>query len=99
MKALTHQLTPVVTAHGANTNGAVEIRRAALHQDDEQRSPAGRHGWDFYTLTLNADGGKGALTWSEGAGFPSWLSLSADGVLSGTPDATGDARFHGPGVG
>ena len=47
----------------------------------------------FYTLALNADGGKGALTWSEGAGFPSWLSLSADGVLSGTPDATGDADF------
>ena len=47
-----------------------------------------------YNQTLVATGGIGALTWSvAGGALPAMLSLSPDGVISGTPTAAGTANF------
>ena len=49
-----------------------------------------------YTRTLAATGGAGAGTyvWADSAStLPAWLSLSAAGVLSGTPPAEGTFNF------
>jgi hypothetical protein len=45
-----------------------------------------------FSNTLTAAGGSGVFTWSA-AGLPAWLTLSAAGVLTGTPPATGSAAF------
>jgi hypothetical protein len=47
-----------------------------------------------YSLTLAATGGTAPYTWSVSAGtLPAGLSLSAAGVLSGTPAALGSSSF------
>ncbi len=46
-----------------------------------------------YTFTFAATGGSGTLTWSA-TGLPSWLSISAAGVLSGTPPAGTTGPFN-----
>ena len=47
-----------------------------------------------YSTTLSASGGSGTKTWSVAAGsLPAGLSLSSNGVLSGTPTAPGTASF------
>lgn len=55
--------------------------------------PAGTRG-TAYSRTFTQTGGTGAITWSRSAGtLPSGLTLSAAGVLSGTPTATGSFSF------
>jgi hypothetical protein len=47
-----------------------------------------------YTDTLKANGGTGPYTWAQtGGSLPAGLSLSATGVISGTPTATGTSTF------
>jgi hypothetical protein len=48
-----------------------------------------------YTATLSATGGSGTYTWSvaSGSSLPAGLSLSAAGVISGTPTTAGLASF------
>jgi hypothetical protein len=47
-----------------------------------------------YSQTLQAIGGSGTYSWSIASGrLPAGLSLSAAGVISGTPDATGTVSF------
>jgi hypothetical protein len=47
-----------------------------------------------YSSTLQASGGAGALTWSLSAGtLPAGLTLSAAGVISGTPTTQGNSTF------
>jgi hypothetical protein len=47
-----------------------------------------------YSTTLSASGGSGAKTWTVAAGsLPAGLSLSSNGVMSGTPTAPGTASF------
>ncbi len=47
-----------------------------------------------YNQTLEATGGTGTLTWSLASGsLPSMLSLSLDGVISGTPTNAGNSTF------
>ena len=47
-----------------------------------------------YNETLQATGGFGALTWTlSGGSLPAMLSLSPDGVISGTPTNTGTSNF------
>jgi len=46
-----------------------------------------------YSDTLTASGGSGSYTWSA-TGLPSWLTLTAGGVLSGTPTAAGPVSFR-----
>ena len=43
-----------------------------------------------YSVTLQATGGTGALTWSLVNPLPDGLSLSSSGVLSGTPTSSGN---------
>lgn len=40
-----------------------------------------------YSATLSASGGSGSYSWIFAASYPSWLTLSPQGVLSGTPAA------------
>ncbi|WP_183978351.1 beta strand repeat-containing protein, partial [Tunturiibacter gelidoferens] len=42
-----------------------------------------------YSAALNASGGNGPYTWSV-SGLPAGLSISGNGVISGTPTATGN---------
>jgi hypothetical protein len=47
-----------------------------------------------YSTTLSASGGSGTKTWTVTAGsLPAGLSLSANGVVSGTPTAPGTTSF------
>jgi hypothetical protein len=47
-----------------------------------------------YSTTLSASGGSGTKTWTVAAGsLPAGLSLSSNGVVSGTPSAPGTASF------
>lgn len=47
-----------------------------------------------YNQTIQAYGGTGSLTFSVTSGnFPTWLTLSSTGVLSGTPTASGSYTF------
>ena len=47
-----------------------------------------------YSQTLEATGGIGTLTWSlSGGSLPAMLTLSPDGVISGTPTAAATANF------
>ena len=48
-----------------------------------------------YSLTLQASGGAGTLTWSLAAGstLPAGLTLSSSGTISGTPTAPGTSNF------
>jgi hypothetical protein len=48
-----------------------------------------------YSAALTATGGTTPLTWSlaSGSSLPAGLTLSSDGVISGTPTAAGDATF------
>ncbi len=54
---------------------------------------AGRRG-TAYSQTFTQTGGAGAITWSRSAGtLPAGLTLSAAGVLSGTPTQVGTFNF------
>ena len=47
-----------------------------------------------YSVTLQAEGGNGALTWSVAAGaLPDGLALSSDGVISGISTTAGTSAF------
>jgi large repetitive protein len=55
--------------------------------------PGGTVG-QVYNQTLQATGGIGILTWAlSGGSLPAMLSLSPDGVISGTPTNTGTTNF------
>lgn len=48
-----------------------------------------------YDAALSATGGDGAFTWSLASGeLPSGVTLSADGVLAGTPESVGTSMFR-----
>ena len=55
--------------------------------------PAGAVGQNYNPVTLTANGGNAPLTWTVGQGFPPGLSLSAAGVISGTPTTAGSYSF------
>jgi len=95
MTTLVQGLTPVVTAHGVNTNGSAPDFAVLLFvQTGSSALPAGVVGVP-YTTTLQAAGGIAPLTWSlaSGSTLPGGLTLSAGGVISGTPSASGSFNF------
>ena len=95
MTTLVQGLTPVVTAHGANTNGAAPDFAVLLFiQTGGSALPTAVAGVP-YTATLQAAGGIAPLTWTLAAGstLPAGLTLSAGGVISGTPSASGTTSF------
>ena len=95
MTTLVQGLTPVVTAHGTNTNGSTPDFAMLLSvQTAGGALPAAVVGVP-YTTTLQAAGGLAPLTWSlaSGSSLPTGLTLSAAGVISGTASATGTTSF------
>ena len=96
MADLTRSLTPVVTAHGTNTNGTVPDFAALLFIQTAGGTtlPAAFVGTP-YTYTLQAAGGKAPLTWvlAPGSVLPTGLTLSPGGVISGTPSGSGSFSF------
>jgi len=66
-------------------NAAISITTSSLPADTVNIA---------YSQTLAATGGTGSLTWSLNAGsLPTGLSLTAGGVTSGTPTASGTSNF------
>ena len=55
--------------------------------------PEGAVGVSYPATQLTATGGTGALSWTSSGTLPSGLSLSATGVLAGTPTTAGQATF------
>jgi hypothetical protein len=96
MVDLTRQLSPVITAHGANTNGAAPdfALLLSIQTTGGTTLPVAVVGTP-YTTTLTALGGKAPLTWSLAPGslLPTGLTLSPAGVISGSPSASGDFTF------
>jgi len=94
MAQLTQQLTPVITAHGANTNGVTEFAALLLIQAGNGGNLPVAVVGSPYSTTLQATGGKAPLTWSLFSGsLPGGLTLSTAGVISGTPSAGGVFTF------
>ncbi len=96
MAELTRSLTPVVTAHGTNTNGSAPDFAALLSIQTAGGTtlPAALVGTS-YSTTLQALGGKPPLAWTlaPGSTLPTGLTLSTGGVISGTPSASGSFTF------
>jgi hypothetical protein len=89
--------TTSFTARVADANGRVALRTLTLpvyvaplvttaSLPDAVRSQP-------YSATLTASNGRAPLSWSHTGSLPSGLSLSASGVISGTPTASGSASF------
>jgi hypothetical protein len=47
-----------------------------------------------YSYSLSALNNNGTVTYSVAGGIPSWLNLSSNGILSGTPAASGSYGFN-----
>jgi hypothetical protein len=95
MADVVRSLSPVVTAHGANTDGVTPDFALLLFIPTTNGGvlPAAVVGTP-YSTTLTAVGGKGALTWTLASGaLPSGLSLSSGGTISGTPTGSGTFAF------
>jgi hypothetical protein len=96
MKDFVKQMTPVITAHGANTDGTVHPFAALLFVQTTQGAlpvavvgvPYNGTGYQFTSV-----GGSGAITWSVTGTLPSGLTLSPSGLLSGTPTGSGSFNF------
>jgi hypothetical protein len=93
MTLLTQQLTPVITAHGANTGGALSDFALLLSiQSAGGTLPAAVVGTP-YSATLQTTGGTAPITWTLLSGsLPGGLTISG-GVISGTPTAAGSFTF------
>jgi hypothetical protein len=96
MAQLVRSLTPVVTAHGTNTNGSVPdfVALLFIQTPGGTTLPAAVVGTP-YSTTLQAAGGKAPLVWTLAAGsaLPPGLTLSPGGVISGTPTGSGNFSF------
>jgi hypothetical protein len=93
MAQLTRGLTPVVTAHGANTNGTVpDFAMLLFIQTTSGSLPAAIVGVP-YSFTFTSVGGNGTINWMYTGTLPTGLTLSPSGLLSGTPSAAGSFTF------
>ena len=83
----------VADSSGAKATAQLTIVVTAALSVTTQSLPGGVVG-TAYSQTLAAGGGTGGNTWTVSAGsLPAGLSLSAAGVISGTPTAAGTANF------
>jgi putative Ig domain-containing protein len=89
-----YSFTVKVTDHSGLT--ATEPASLTVIAGPSLSFPAPPAGWTntVYSDTLTESGGTSPFTWSVSAGsLPAGISLSADGILSGTPTATGTSSF------
>jgi hypothetical protein len=97
MAQLTRSLTPVVTAHGANTNGTVpDFAMLLFIQTTSGSLPAAVVGvpYNGAGYQFQATGGTGSIVWTYSGDLPTGLTLSSGGLLSGTPSAAGSFTFN-----
>src|SRR4029450_471029 len=92
------QFTVVVTLRDANSTtvtGSFNLTiNTPLTITTASPLPAGNVG-SPYSQTLAAIGGKPPYTWSRTSGsLPAGLTLSSQGVISGTPSNTGTSNFE-----
>jgi hypothetical protein len=89
-----HSLTAVYSGDAndsSSTSGSLTETVVAKPVITITSLPSGTRGSN-YSQTLSVSGGLAPYTWSI-SGAPSWLSLSASGVLSGKPTASGTYSF------
>jgi hypothetical protein len=89
----TSAFTVQVTSGGLTATRALTITVLPTLQITTSSLPTGTVGVQ-YTDTLGASGGTGSYAWSVAGGLlPEGLSLSAAGILSGTPTTQGTSTF------
>jgi hypothetical protein len=79
-------------SHTAQRSYSLHINQPALAITSPSPLPPGTVGV-FYSYQFTATGGAGVLTWSVSHGGTPNLTMSAGGLLSGTPNAAGDFGF------
>ncbi len=95
MVELTRHLTPVITAHGANTGAAFSdfALLLSIQTAGGTTLPAAVVGTP-YSTTLQAVGGTAPVTWTLVSGsLPDGLTLVPGGTISGTPSGSGTFTF------
>ncbi|MGE5717773.1 MAG: Ig-like domain repeat protein, partial [Acidobacteriota bacterium] len=93
MAQLTRSLTPVITAHGKNSNGSTNDYAMLLFiQTTSGSLPAAVVGVP-YSYAFTSVGGSGAVFWTSTGTLPTGLTLASGGLLSGTPSGSGSFTF------
>jgi hypothetical protein len=95
MVELIRHLTPVITAHGANTGAAFSdfALLLSIQTAGGTTLPAAVVGTP-YSTTLQAVGGTAPVTWTLVSGsLPDGLTLVPGGTISGTPTGSGTFTF------
>lgn len=76
-------------SHTASGSFSLTVSCATLAITSPATLPAGTQS-SPYSFQMTASGGTGALTWALNTGsFPSGVSISSSGLISGTPSASG----------
>src|SRR5439155_15157115 len=88
----TYSFTLRVSSGGATSDVASTIKVIALGASESQ-VPDGFVSVP-YSAQLHAQGISGAVTWTATSALPAGLTLSATGLLSGTPTAAGFANVQ-----
>jgi hypothetical protein len=84
----------VIDALGGTATKALSIMIVTALTITTASLPPGEVGVNYSAPALTAAGGSGPLNWSLAAGgLPTGLSLSASGVISGAPGASGTFNF------
>ena len=97
MKDFVKQMSPVATAHAANTTGlANDFAMLLMISTTTGSLPAAVVGVPYNNGTgfqFVSNGGAGTITWTYTGSLPTGLTLSSSGLLSGTPSAGGTFTF------
>ncbi len=95
MAQLTRGLTPVVVAHGKNTDGTNDFAALLSVQTTSASLAAAAVGVPYNDsgFQFQAVGGSGTITWTFTGTLPTGLTLSPSGLLSGTPSEAGTFTF------
>jgi hypothetical protein len=93
--ANTYSFTAVATdANGVQASQPLTVQTYALPQVTTTSPLPSAYNGTLYNQTLTVAGGKPGYTWSLSSGTPpAGITLSATGVLNGTPSAAGTSMF------
>ena len=87
----TYRFTLRVTSGPRSTDVKGSVRISSIVLTDLYTLPDAFVGTP-YSYTLSAASNAGAVTWAANGGLPAGMTLSSDGVLSGTPTQSGRRR-------